>query len=404
MRVVAEYDIKLSTETESASLYRLPSTERNLRIGTVRYKPQFKYLEMEMKLPRMRQKAQKMEGKKPNVITYESYGLRPSNTQWYGKVNHAKKIVVLRRIECVYLFSPKFGSLEGEKGDREIEGYQFRRAETREEKEHRRKNINFQIKKMNLEDFSTMEYKRREMSEDFDDAPRIPVAEDETRNIAQIRNSIVNAKVVNFSELTLLYRDQNAIKAALSRYTIFVQGRYVLSNTFYERDLHMIRDKVLELFRDKERVLCKDVYALVGGEEFLIEEICKKDGKYFQLKGFNEHTNRCGNEDMGREIAFLVEKHQPCSVETIHKEMLVDPSVIKRNLPGDVAVLANGMLATCKGDERRKKIVEMLVTKKSWKKAEVLKVAQNEPGRIEDFFEMLCEYCELKGNVWTIKE
>lgn len=404
MRIVSEYDIKLSKETEPVALYRLPSTEGNLRIGTVRYKRQFKYLEIEMKLPRTRQRSQKIEGKKPSVITYESHGLSLPNGQWYGKVDHAKKVIVLRQIECVYLFNPKFGGLGGERSDKEADGYQFRRAETREEKEHRTKNINFQIKKMNLEGFTTMEYKRKEMSQDFNDLPKIAATEDDAKQIIQVRNSIINAKVVNFSELILLYRDQNVVKTALSRYTSFVQGRYILSNVFYEKDLHAIRDKILELFKEREKVPCKDIYALAGDEEFLIEEVCRKDGKYFQLKGFNERTNKCDNDGIGQEIAFLVEKYQPCTVETVQKEMGMDIGIVRQNLPGDVAVLANGMLAICKGDEKRKKIVEMLVTKKSWKKTEILKIAQNEPGRIEDFFDVLCEYCELKGSVWVIKE
>ncbi|ADM11490.1 uncharacterized protein Eint_050410 [Encephalitozoon intestinalis ATCC 50506] len=404
MKIVAEYDIRLSKETEPIAFYKLPCTERNLRIQTVRWKRQFKYLEMDMKLPKPGRRMRRTEERKTNIITYESYGFTPSSIQWYGKIDHLKKTIILRQIECIHLFNPKFGSSEIEKDRQEADGYQFKRAETREEKEHRRKNINFYIKKMNLEEFVTMEYSRKEMSQECSNSHDLSAVEDDVKPGMKIRSSIINAKVVNFSELALLYKDQNAIKAALSRYTNFINGRYILSNMFYEKSLHCIRDGILELFKGRERVLCKDVYLLAGEEKFLVEELCRRDGKYFLLRGFSEDTNKCDDGSIGQEIRFIVEKHKPCSIEVIQEEMLLDPDAIKRNLPGDVAVLANGMLAVCKGDDKRKRIIEMLVEKKSWKKSEVLRIAQNESGGIEDFFSVFGEYCELRGNVWSIKE
>ncbi|UYI27831.1 hypothetical protein J0A71_08g17180 [Encephalitozoon cuniculi] len=404
MKIVAEYDIKLSKEDDPVVLYRLPNTETNFRIEAIRHKQQFKYLEMDMGIPRAGRGVQGAKDKRPIAITYASHGTVPSSVQWYGKIYHFKRVVVLRRIECIYLFNPKFKSPETEKSAREIDGYQFRKTETREEKDHRRKNINYHIKRMNLEEFVMLKYKRKEMCQEYGDIPKLPVSESSGRPIMKIRDSIINAKVVNFSELVLLYRDENAVKAALSRYTNFIHGRYVLSNMFYEKSLHSIRDGILELFEGKERVLSKDVYQVVGDEDFLAEELCRRDGKYFYLRGFSEDTKRCDGVDIGQEIASLVAKHQPCTVESIQQEMLLEADAIRRNLPGNVAVLANGMLAVCSGDERRRKIVEMLVMKKSWRKSEVLKIAQNELGGIEDFLNVLCEYCEMKGNVWSIRE
>lgn len=401
MRIVAEYDIKLSREADPVVLYKLPRMERNLRIEAIRRKPQSKYLEMDMRLPRMGQGSSR-EDRGPGTITYESHGFSPLPRQWYGKIDHSSGVIVLRPVECIHLFSPKFGNAES--SSREVDGYQVRRAETREEKEHRKKNINFHIKRMNLEESVALEYKKKEMALEYTDAPRAHAAEQNIVSAAKIKRSIVNAKVVNFSELVLLYGDEDVIKAALSRYTRFVHGRYILSNMFYERGLHRIRDNILRLFERKERILAKDLYDAAEGEDFLAEELCRKVGGYFCLRGAMEYANECGTRSLGEGIASVVERLQPCSLEAVREEMLLEPDEIRQNLPGNVTMLANGMLVICGGSERRRKIIEMLVTKKTWKKVEVLRVAQDDPQGIENFFDAFGEYCELKGSTWNIKE
>ncbi|KAM0672452.1 hypothetical protein CWI42_012150 [Ordospora colligata] len=403
MKVVAEYDVKMVECVMPASLYRLPKAEKNLKIEGIRLKQDFGYVEMKMKLPKTKCVSVAGDAKDRSMISYGSYGHKPLSMQWYAKIDHDANIVFLRKIDCVHVFSPKYEDIEVDDANK-CDGYQLRKAESREEHEHRRKNINFQLKKMNLEEFIELEYKLKDMDLKCKDDQVIGKPDKVRKTVGKLKKSIENSKVVNFSEMMLLYQDENAVKNALQTYTNFVHGRYVISNAFYEKRLHSIRNSILDLFNHNERILMKDIENFIDGEYFLLEELCRRDGKYYYLKGFDEGMNVLPEEIMGVRVMNAVRKLQPCVVEKVSEELLVDVDAVKMNLPEGVVVLANGMLAVCEGDTMRKRIVGMLISKDVWRKSDVIRIAQNEFSDASRFFEVLGEYCELKGGVWNIKQ
>ncbi|KAH9412316.1 hypothetical protein HK407_01g02110 [Ordospora pajunii] len=402
MKVVAEYDVKMVACTVPASLYRLPKAEKNLKIESIRLKQDFGYVEMRMKLPKIKCASAAGDGKDRSVISYGSYGYKPLSMQWYAMIDHDTNVVFLRKIDCVHLFNPRFEDVEVEDVSK-CDGYQLRKAESREEQEYRKKNINFQLKKMNLEEFVELEYKVRDMSLECKEDQDVRKPNNSRKPTGKLKKSIENSKVMNFSEMMLLHQDENAVKNALQTYTSFVHGRYVISNAFYEKRLHCIRNKILDLFNYNERILMRDVQDFIDGEYFLLEELCNREGKHFCLKGFDEGINVLPEERMGVRVINAVRKLQPCVVEKVGEELLVDAEAVKMNLPEGVVVLANGMLAVCEGDIMRKRIVGMLTSKDVWRKADIIRIAQNEFSDASRFFEVLGEYCELKGGVWSIK-
>lgn len=408
MRVVAEYDIKLSKEPDPVSLYKLPQAVGNLRIERLYYKPQSRYLEMDMRHPRMDPRPQGAEDMS-STMTYRSYGFSPQADSWYGKIIHEKRIVLLRRIDCVYLFRPKFEHLEVESEIQGADGYQLRKAESREEQEHRKRNINFHIKRIELEDFVELPYGSRTMSHEYEDLCAGGGEETETRPAKKIERSIFNAKVANLPELVELYGDEKMVRLALSRCTYFRHGRYILSNLFYEKSLHEIRDRILELFNERERITMRDVESFIGDEYFLLEELCVRDGRFFCLRGFCEERASgmdVGMDDEVSKVVKAIEEHQPCSIETIQDTTLLSPETIRSSMSRtNVVKLANERYVIYGGSEKRKKIIDLLVKKKSWKKTDVLRVAESkEFGDLEEFFSIFGEYCELNGSMWGIKE
>lgn len=399
MKIVAEYDIKMAVDLRPVSIYKMPQVEKNLRIEEVRYKQHAKSLEMDMTLPGRRMQKPRTDMSR---ITYESPGYAPQAVHWYGKIVHDRRIVVLRKVDCIYLFSPRFRHLESEDREQSVDGYQFRKAESREEQEHRRRNINFHIKRMEQEEFVALRCVEREMGIECRDIQDTGPAGEAADCARMVERAVFNAKVVNFSELVAQYRDEEAVRAALSRCTVFRHGRYILSNGFYEKCLHDVRDGILDLFDEKDRILERDVERFVRNEHFLMEELCRREGRYWCLKGFYECP---GGEEMEiSRIGSAIEKLQPCSVAAVHLETQIDEDFIRTNAPRANAVeLANGLLVVYRGCRARKKIIELLMKKSVWKKAEIAKIAQGEDFG-DEFLGILGEYCSLQGAVWTIRE
>lgn len=409
MKVVAEYDMKICRDRKPLLLYRLPQVNKNLKMKRVRYKPQSKHLEMDLMLPRSNTALHsKKEGGAGNMITYESYGFSPSSDYWYGKIIRDKKMIVLRRIEYAYLFNPKFEHLDVKDKEQSIDGYQIRKAESREEQKHRKRNINFHVKKVDQEDFMVLDCTEGEMSEECEDTQHSDVVT-RMKSAKMVEKSIFHAKVVNISELFYLYGDEDMVRIALSKFTYFKHGRYILSNMFYERSLHDVRDMIVSLFNEKEKILIKDVEPFIRNEYFLLDELCRREGRFFYLKGFREceGPSVANLESDGiSKIYAAVDKHQPCSIEAIERETLLDLGFIRSNISkANIVVLANGAFATYGGSDNRMKVLNLLVRKKSWKKADVIRIAQSEDfGNIEEFFDIFREYCSLKGSTWSIKE
>jgi hypothetical protein len=394
MKVTAEYDIKISREEVPISIYKQPQMSNNLGIDTVRRKPVSNYLEIDMPLPGAPQ-----QGNKRERLTFGSFGFRPMGNYWYGKIVHEEKTVVLRRVEDFHLFTPLL-SRPVEHVERSTEGYQFRKAESREEREHRRRNINFLLKRAEQEEFEVLRFSRGEMSRECAEAAQRIKGTEEDGLSRKIENGIFNAKVVNFSELLGVYKDSELVRKALEKCTFHRFGRYFLSNRHYEASLHEIRDKILALFEKSDSFMMKDVVGFIGQESFLLDELCVRIGKRYHLRGHEEETDDMHGAIEDR-VTELVRRYKVCPLQKIRDELGVDevPSA------DEVVLLPNGYVSIADECEVRKRILSMLMGKKSLRKAEVSKVVQS--GEIEDvgeFFDILSEYCQLKGSTWVLRD
>jgi uncharacterized protein YfkK (UPF0435 family) len=263
------------------------------------------------------------------------------------------------------------------------------------------------IRKLSLEESIVLNYVNKEMSKEYEDIPPNDMDEMTLKDIKKIEQSIFNAKVVNFHELALLFEEEE-IKPVLRKCTIFRHGRYILSNTYYEENLHNIRNQILDVFETKEKIVIKDVEAFIKGEYFLLDELCVKSDGFFCLKGFREKEENLENDMGGKEKSVLeiIRAFQPCSVETIRNENALKTEEIMEIICRlNVVEVSNERYVIYEGNEYRRKIIDLLKKRKKFRSSDVTRIAQSgEFGDIEEFFSVFEEYCVLNGSMWSIKE
>lgn len=147
-----EYSIVVSTDN-IISLYRFPNMLKDsfrMQIKDVCFKPVSKITELTTELPNKNISALKVKNLNTNNLKYKATPC-PLESSYYTVIEGDK--IVLYKIQNSYLFQPTH--------DHHAFEYQsnvIKKAENREEYEHRLKNINFKLKNIELEEFKRLEF------------------------------------------------------------------------------------------------------------------------------------------------------------------------------------------------------------------------------------------------------
>ncbi|KAF7682685.1 hypothetical protein TCON_2097 [Astathelohania contejeani] len=407
MKVAAEYKIQIAKQKLSILSF---TTAQNTRVLKAQYKPTNKILRLESTLPTANISATKQLTMGNHAIRV-AVGALPQTLQFIGRISHQDKCVTFYEVERVYHFDTHFSYIEPRKTTEKRVGYLYKRSESKEEMEHRRKNWNYLLKKAEQEEYKTMEY--REGSElstmdikSISENTNEPIIDnDEIKK--DIRESIRRAKVVNIKELVHLFGNEDIVVRILQEMTIQIRGRFILKNLFYEKHLHSIRSALLDAFRESDAISSDNPLCI---NKFLVEELAiKEKGKYY-LKGYDGGmVVEDIVPDLKKKVTQILGRYGICSSLRLANELGVDETELDPLLEGPGLIrVSNGSYVLLEGEHQdiRKAIIDLLKENKTVRRNEVFKCVHDKTGKelsLPIFNKIMREFCVSKGSTWIIK-
>lgn len=284
-----EYSIVVSKDTNRISLYRFPN--RDLDIKNVSLKETSKVAEVEVKLNSSTSALKEKNLNTKSLI----YKATPTTLQssYYTQIEGDK--IILYKVHNNYLFQPTHShhSFEYQASD-------IKKAENREEYEHRMKNINFKLKNIELEEVKRLEFVEEQSrpssapSPDFCFPNTETILDKKLDEEIEIKKVIKNFRICNLKDLQAIYTNID-LRPILEKTAEFISGRFILKNSFYEKNLHKNRSIVLEMF-EKEEEIDKKEFLFLKDELWMVEELCDSIGSRFRLKGYKEELKWNGKK------------------------------------------------------------------------------------------------------------
>lgn len=413
MKIKEEFDIHLVENT--LDVYRLGKTSKLLQISEAHYKKEGKYVELNVKYPKNNISLLRSKTLNSDKITLASKGYTPKSQYFHLKIDRDKQSAVLRKVDSFYLFENKFSYLQT-KTDKQKEGLQFRKIESREEIEHRKKNINYKIRNLESEEFRTLKFvdKSKDVIEELkclriEDRKK----KDPKRNL-DITKSIKNAVVVNTKDLDGLFGDSQAVRACLAKNTFYFNGRYILNNSFYSEDLQATRERILEILLKKGFILMSDI----SKDTFLIEELCTSNGtspKYY-LKGYPEEQDPSVTQFtslVDNKVYDIIREKYFCTLSDIVNSSNLDADTVQKILfKEDIIAVGEGIYTIYDledpDNEIKQEIIKLIQNKKSYRKGEMNTAVDNISELLEVEKDTVQKYIEKvfqnKRGIWSIKE
>lgn len=280
-QIVKEYPITKVAFSNALQLYRLPISTKSMNIAEVRQKPVSKLVELKVSLPPKNTSILKIKTLNIENLAYRAF---PSNIPqlYWASLEDGK--IFLYSIQNIYLFQPFhfYSSFE-------YLSIKLKKAESREELEHRMRSINYRLKNVELEEFQVLLVENSrlfpKLLKDLPMAPLPPI--EKPVNLTKLEETIKRTKIVNFDRLLQLFPEENIVKSALFRMTDMLNGRFILKNQFYERSLHEIRNRLVQLFGENESIEAKNTIFL-GEERWMLDELAYFENKVYRLKGHKE--------------------------------------------------------------------------------------------------------------------
>jgi uncharacterized protein YdcH (DUF465 family) len=243
----------------------------------------------------------------------------------------------------------------------------------------------------------------------------IKKAESNNQNLSKnILNGLKKAVVVNVKDLEVLYKDLNLIITVLSKNAFYFNGRYILNNSFYPKDLQQTRTKILEILNKKGFILMTDI----DQDTNLILELCIKDEKTpkYYLKGYyeEENSNILKKAVQGDSIVydFIKEKYF-CTLDDITKSCPLDSEQIKKILfNSEIISLGDNIYTVFDPEdpynELKKEIIRLVQNKKSYRKGEMNTAISNISEVLNIENEVVISHIEKvftnKKGIWVVKD
>lgn len=402
-----EYSIVRSPDLRVISLYRFPGFTKALMQSEVRIKPASKYTEIRMSLPLKNTSALKIKMLNTDCITYRAF---PATVETYYYTRIEGNKIVLYRVQSSYLFQAAH-----EYYPCDHQSSKLKKAESREEYEHRMRSINFKIKNVENEEFKVLSFEGctqeqavcEERSSSGAKTHRRMVSERPV-DLKQIEETVRNARIVNFGDLLKIFPCENAVKTVLFKMTDGVCGRFVLKSSYYEAVLHEARSQMLDTFRKCGSVPTRDL-GFLGEEEWMAREIADVvDGKYI-LRGSAEEldfdTAHIKAAILGLVKDLLAHSRVLSSIQ-ISQELSIDKDVVCELVQNDAFFhLSNDSYALNDRTYWLNSMFDILCGKKSFELPELESRLLREGIRYQhhDLVEEVRKHCLCRGNKYFLK-
>lgn len=359
--VIAEYPLVLSQSPTPVTIYRFPTRQKDFCPVEIKLRPSSGYTEIKLPFPQKNMSALKLKLLNTNSLAFRSIPTHPAS--YYHATVESERIV-LTQVQSLYLFEPMHQYYMVE-----MQSTALRKAESREELEHRKRSINYKLKNLENEEFVTMDYEdatKIEMRGNSvsglkgrgsatpgtstnatqpDGLSKTAVAAGQVKSTSngsktvcrnKIENVIKNARIVNASDLINIFGNKMAVNNVLFKMTDRIAGRFILKNAYYEKRLWEPRSTLLNLFRGCGETSISSTRFL-GDESWLADEIADRVGTKYVLRGYKESTDFDASaiEDANRRhIRALFEKARMQSQAGISQQTAIDEEIIHRILCG----------------------------------------------------------------------
>lgn len=345
--IVKEYPLIRTTCSNNLNLYRFSGASKSFNFIELKYKPTSHLTELKMPFPNKCASALKLKNLNTETISFRAF---PSEGKslFFGRIEDDK--IFLYSIQNTFLFQPYHFYFPFDYTPSKL-----KKAESREEFEHRMKSINFKLKNVELENFRILAFEQSEFipkNRTILPQGRNLIIENSLKpkiNFSELEETIKRTRIVNLSPLIEFFGNEGAIKSTLFKMTERLEGRFVLKTSFYERNLHDMRMKLLDLFRCKETVLPSDVKFLKN-EKWLLDELASLVNGKYALKGFKESFEFDSESIKAANISSikeLLKQHRILSVPQMGNYLSLNEDIIHEILQNnpDFIHLSNNSFA-----------------------------------------------------------
>lgn len=449
-KILAELPLQIDEESGNTQLLRIPQTNRNPPLLKIAFKPINGYMEVEVGLPNKNISAAKAGALNYSSMAYKAISA-PAGNYFYPVVEDGS--VHLRRVSSIFIFSPlhRLSSAVSEKTV-------LKKAESREELEHRKRSINFKLKNMEDEEFINMRYEmlgkeqrpsvpdhiKTIINEGSQHGTRHPpkrtmhsktltshavspnttahqvdvtfagTSQDTTERDTSFSQEIAIAEVikqtriVNFGILSRLCNNPMLVQNALYKMTDRIAGRFILKNSYYEKSLHGMRTRLLDLFGSSEETNVQNTKFL-GVEDWLIIELADQKDTRYVLKGFSEEVDfdiAAIESNNQRIITETLSAHMMLSVGDISKIAAIDQDIVSRIVGGPgYLYLANNAYAIDNKAHWFNCILESYSRKKSYELFEIKETLGRNGIEVDEavLISEIKQYCNQRGQKYFLK-
>lgn len=416
--IVGEYPLCRSEFPGSLSVLRFPVNLKRLVPSKFHYKRTSRLLEAFVPLPSSNISAIRSKSINSDHISYRAVP-EELNNFYYAFQRDGK--IHLFPLNHLYLLEPHHFYYPVDKM-KEL----TKRAESREELEHRRRSYIYKLRCMDAEEPAILSYENSTnqilfQSHSLEHSHEHPESRNSNSNTLdskthrklelhkKISQTVLKARIVNYSKLLEIYLDSTAVSSVLTKMTISVGGRFILKSQYYEKNIRELREKMIKLFIDYGNVK-EDKIRFLKDEKWIINEIANKEQGLYKLKGYRETTTfdagliRAKNLEV---VKNVLERLGMANPTLIRDETGIDIDIIEEILSGGrFHHLVNGCYVADDGSV----LADILKVFESKKMAEIAEIRNiiEEKGHAdyngyEQIGNLLKKYCTKRGEKYYLK-
>lgn len=318
------------------SLYRFPVQIKPMTLTEAKIKPASKYTEVSVSLPNKNASALKEKTLNIDSLAYRAHPTAPSNL-FYAKIEDGR--LILARLQNVYLFQPFHFYYQYDYTPSKL-----KKAESREEYEHRMRSINYKLKSIDLEESKVLKFEESNFTPKINPnsvEKQAVISQSIAVNLKKLEETIKRTRIVNMSVLVGIFKNENTVKSTLFKMTDQLCGRFILKNSFYEKNLHNLRNQMVDIFRENQKVGLKDLMFL-GDERWMAEELADVVDGFYHLKGKKEYVEFDNNSIRAANLSSIrdiLRNQRLMTTAQISDKLSVDENIVS-----ELMTVENGFL------------------------------------------------------------
>lgn len=402
--ILKEFPISKLECSNSLSLYRFPISIKHMSLIEAKIKPVSKYTEITVNLPNRNTSALKEKTLNIDSLAYKAHP-NTVNNLFYVRIEDGK--LLLSRLQSVCLFQPHHFYYQYDYTPSKL-----KKAESREEYEHRMRSINYKLKNIDLEEFKVFKFEESKfvpkILTDSIEKSNLP-HQNITVNFKKLEETIKRTRIVNMSVLIDIFKNENAVKSTLFKMTDQLCGRFILKNTFYEKNLYELRNRMIGLFREKQKVSLKEMLFL-GDEKWMVEELADIADGFYCLKGrkesveFDNDSIKTANLSS---IKDLLKVHRIMTIPQIVDKLSIDESIVNELMSFENGFfhLSNNSYYLDDPENILNEMFRLLIDKKSFELTELTTKLDQTDVRYEEtvLINEIKKYCMQRAGKFYLK-